>query len=68
MRGRLKLGRTTLRVIDIDDLIHVKTLAGHPQDRVDVKMLKKVQRLALAKNSSGLFCRKVELPAGFAGI
>jgi predicted nucleotidyltransferase len=39
----IKLGRTTLRVIDIDDLIHVKTLAGRPQDRVDVKMLKKVK-------------------------
>ena len=33
---RVKLGDTTFRVIDIDDLIHVKTLAGRPQDKVDV--------------------------------
>jgi predicted nucleotidyltransferase len=40
---RVKLGDTTLKVIDIDDLIHVKTLAGRPQDKVDVKALKKVK-------------------------
>ncbi len=40
---RVKLGDTTLRVIDIDDLIHVKTLAGRSQDKVDVKALKKVK-------------------------
>jgi hypothetical protein len=30
-------------VIDIDDLIHVKTLAGRPQDKVDVRVLKKAK-------------------------
>jgi predicted nucleotidyltransferase len=40
---RIKLGKKTLRVIDIDDLIHVKTLAGRPQDKVDVRVLKKAK-------------------------
>ena len=39
----IKLGTTKLRVIDIDDLIHVKKLAGRPQDKVDVKVLQKVK-------------------------
>jgi len=44
---RVKLGNTTLRVIDIDDLIHVKMLAGRPQDKVDVKALKTVKAARL---------------------
>jgi len=40
---RVKLGNTALRIIDIDDLIHVKTLSGRPQDKVDVKALKKAK-------------------------
>ena len=44
---RVKLGNATLRVIDIDDLIHVKTIAGRPQDKVDVKALKKAKAALL---------------------
>ena len=44
---RVKLGNATLRVIDIDDLIRVKTLAGRPQDKVDVKALKKAKAALL---------------------
>ena len=40
---RIKLSKTTLRVIGLDDLIHVKTLAGRPQDKVDVTALQKVK-------------------------
>jgi hypothetical protein len=36
-------------VINIDDLIHVKTLAGGPQSKVDVKVLKKIKTARLSK-------------------
>jgi predicted nucleotidyltransferase len=45
---RVKLGKTNLRVIDIDDLIHVKTMAGRPQDKVDVKVLRKAKAARLS--------------------
>ena len=46
---RIKVGKTTLLVIGIDDLIKMKVRAGREVDKMDVVMLKKIKNLKRKK-------------------
>ena len=41
---RVKVADTILRVVALDDLIRIKTLAGRPQDKADVALLRRYKR------------------------
>jgi hypothetical protein len=41
---KIKVGKTTLKVLSIDDLIKMKKMSGRPQDLEDVKALESIRK------------------------
>ncbi|MCI0413743.1 hypothetical protein L0222_13200 [bacterium] len=42
---RVSYGRFSLKIVDLEDLIHIKEESGRPQDLADAEALREIRRM-----------------------